>query len=667
MYLNRCCWLCRRRVRRKRSRWIFYCWAHHIYSYDAAGTKWKKTITDSLARHSTTILYIDGFVYQQNDSITNADGGVDTLQFMAHEEGRARWAFQKFTTGTTAYSFQYDFFEKDHLGNTRMVLTQERDTTNYLASMEYQYRTTEAQLFGNITNTCVAWNSMPNYQNIPNNIRFAFTSPNDSVSKVDYTGTSGQTTGPSLLLKVMSGDSLKIGVQCFYNTGTGSTNNSSFSSVLNSLANGLVSIAGTTHGSLSNLTASNSSVYTGVTSFLGTDESAPSGYPKAYLNWIFLDDQFNYVSSLSGSVATASATYPAGSMNMIAPGSQIALNKSGYLYIWVSNETQGWDVFFDNLSVQYKQGPVLEENHYYPFGLTMAGISDKAIKTQYAQNKYRFNFGSELQNQEFSDGSGLETYDATFRMYDPQIGRFWQVDPLGELAEGWSPYAFVLDNPISLVDPLGDTATLPAVTVTPPPDPKRDNNLPGRALIGTPPGGVNVPSPPTNTPEIPINQPGTEPTGDPGPEAPPPPGIGPPAILTAVFTLIPITGNTDWPNGDELFYHKYPQFKPENLPRGVQNKPIDDIYLVRFGPGPESAEELGADAKKATYFGLPHGVSTAIRPKPPTFGRSARVLDVMKHFLVLKTGERPDHFTVVLPNPVTQQVAEEFNALFTTK
>jgi RHS repeat-associated protein len=85
----------------------------------------------------------------------------------------------------------------------------------------------------------------------------------------------------------------------------------------------------------------------------------------------------------------------------------------------------------------------------------MSGISDKAIKNQYAENKYRFNDGTELANKEFSDGSGLEMYETDFRGYDPQIGRFWQIDPFGELFEEWSSYSFAFDNPIVYNDPLG--------------------------------------------------------------------------------------------------------------------------------------------------------------------------------------------------------------------
>ncbi len=97
---------------------------------------------------------------------------------------------------------------------------------------------------------------------------------------------------------------------------------------------------------------------------------------------------------------------------------------------------------------------MLEDNHCYPFGLVMVGVTDKAIKTQYATNKFRYN-DMEMQNQEFSDGSGLEEYDYGARIQDPQLGIWHTIDPLLGQNTGWTLYNYALDNPLRIVDPDG--------------------------------------------------------------------------------------------------------------------------------------------------------------------------------------------------------------------
>ncbi len=92
---------------------------------------------------------------------------------------------------------------------------------------------------------------------------------------------------------------------------------------------------------------------------------------------------------------------------------------------------------------------VLEENNYYPFGLKHEGYNALAGNPLY---QYRFQ-GQELQETGW--------YSFKWRNYMPDVGRFFNIDPLAEEYSYQSPYNFAENQVIAFVELEGLEKGLP--------------------------------------------------------------------------------------------------------------------------------------------------------------------------------------------------------------
>lgn len=405
------------------------------FLYDADGNKVRKIVTDNtLIPSKTTITdYAGAFVYQDN-----------SFQLLGFDEGRVRAVFK---TGVSP-EYKFDYFIKDHLSNVRVVLTEQSETMVYAASMETAAAAKENALFSNIDNTR---NAKP--VGYPTD---QTTKQNEFVARLNARD-GGKKIGPSLVLKVMAGDTIQIGAKAFYKSQEPRKDNQP-APVNDMLASLIQAFSSGTSGdnSHASITAQPGSPFGN--NFTSSDyqrlqqkdpDQQMPDKPKAYLNFVLFDEQFKLVEDNSG---VKQVQGEPDQLQTLAKDKMV-MQKGGFLYVYTSNESPQ-DVFFDNVIVTQSTGPLLEETHYYPFGLTMAGISTKAAGVP--ENRMLFN-SKELQHNEFSDGAGIEWYDYGARMYDQQIGRFHRLDRFADLALDFTPYHYANNNPILYLDINGDS------------------------------------------------------------------------------------------------------------------------------------------------------------------------------------------------------------------
>lgn len=403
------------------------------YTYDASGIKLRKVVFDQATNRTTTTLYLGNAVYSN-----------DTLQLTAHEEGRIRYR-----QGDA--SFQWDYFLKDHLGNVRMVVTEEVKSDPYATlSFEDALKTEQNRDWENRTGKSIGVDGVR-------------TSVNDRYAMLSRRSTGS--IGAAKLLKVMSGDRIHTQVDFFYTSDNASATNNG-STAVNSVVSALVGSisAGTAAGNMlkngTSTISSNLGANPDLASLLSTAPAANTTTgqqaPKAYLCILFFDERMQLDKDGSRVIPVSYLPNSWGQIQRMA-SSAISAPKNGYAYVYVTNESDEL-VYWDNFMLTHERGAILEENHYYPFGTRLEGICSRAASS--LENMYQYN-GKELQRKELTDGAGLEWLDYGARMYDAQIGRFFTQDRFSEKYYGLSPYQYGANNPINNIDVNGDSIWVP--------------------------------------------------------------------------------------------------------------------------------------------------------------------------------------------------------------
>jgi RHS repeat-associated protein len=382
------------------------------YLYNALGTLLGKMVVDS-AGTQTYRSYVDEFEYNNEDQ----------LEYFAHDEGRV------VMTGSVP---EYQYFMKDHLGNVRLTFTSAPGTSLSVATLETAKSSFEQSQF--------LYYDEAIRINYP---LFDHSRQAPTFYSTRLTGTANERIGLGKSLSVMTGDRVTLEVFVKYLDTNAANWTAALYNFMTSVSTGTAPAGTLVDGGAPGSIGTASFPFAGL-----LDKGNESGAaPKAYLNYLVFDHQFNLIDG--GFVRVSQNARETGTgVPHERLFKELTITKPGFVYAYLSNESDvPVEVYFDDFSVTQVMSSIVQTDSYYPFGERFESFS----RENSLFNSKLFNHGSEWQPD-----LGFNVYFTQLRALDTQLGRWMQPDPLAHKFVKESPYHYAHNNPIRYTDQLGD-------------------------------------------------------------------------------------------------------------------------------------------------------------------------------------------------------------------
>ena len=341
----------------------------------------------------------------------------------------------------------------DHLGNVRALVRD--NVTEYTATIEDNEtveltnpRVQELAYFQNLFETEVTDSRMNHSPPVPGVVDI----PNKAAYLYWVGGMSGmeavdKSVGPAIALKVNANDTIRAEAWVRFENKVSYTRNIGLLALSTFLGTSYANVGG-----FEGLTPTQTGqTFEGALTSAGfMSDGSDNTRPFAYINFIIFDENRGYISGGWQRITEDAGFYP-GEEGLTGQHVRVAFNNpivipqaadGGYVYVWVSNESEGTKVWFDDVKVTHSQIIVTQATDYGVWGDVLREMKSDEIM-------YRFAYQGQFAERD--EETGWSHFEA--REYDYNIGRWVVTDPS---RQHWSPYLAMGNNSISNVDPDGE-------------------------------------------------------------------------------------------------------------------------------------------------------------------------------------------------------------------